>query len=71
MAVGLLTICNSKKNIKHIKNEKTARLVKTKAGNCGGRYSLLVCSRSQQCARIYGSVYCASGIKPSIPEIGY
>lgn len=43
----------------------------TKAGNCGRRCSLLACSRNQQCARIYGSVCCASGIKNSIPGIGY
>lgn len=64
MAMSLLTICNDK-NIKHNKNEKPARLVMTKARNCGGRCSLLACSRSQQCARIYGSVCCASGIKTS------
>lgn len=71
MAVSLVTICNDKKNMKHNKNEKSAGLVMTKAGNCGGRCSLLACSRNQQCARIYGSVCCASGIKNSIPGIGY
>lgn len=71
MAVSLLTIYNDKKNIKHNKNEKSARLVMTKAGNCGGGCCLLACSRSQQCARIYGSVCYASGIKTSIPEMGY
>ena len=63
----LLTVRHNEKNTKYRqKNENAARLVMTlpEAGGCGGRSSLLASSRSQQCAGIYCSVYCTSGIKP-------
>lgn len=53
VALSLLTICNNKKNINHSKNEKSARLAMAIARSCGEG---VPCSRSQQCARVYGSV---------------